>query len=144
VRAPSRGGGRRLTARRYFYIAEALQSYERNGVRIGDAEALNITSIVASKGKDAYHCQVCVCVCCTLRTPADRGLAGAAQSTPSGSNVLSVVFHPTTLRMFAAWESDSGAAWRPAWCAGRRRPAACSDLTRVLVCAAARPTCYST
>ena len=38
------------------------------------------------------------------------------QSTPSGSNVLSVAFAPTQLVMAAAWENGNGTNWQPAAC----------------------------
>ena len=64
---------------RYMIIHESLSQYAAAGVQIGDLQAINITSTVAAKGHDFYHCQVranvltryvllllligCLCVC---------------------------------------------------------------------------------
>lgn len=83
------------SVQRYFFIHDAFVTYATNGVRVGDLEAVNVTSIVADKGKDPYVCQ--------------------AQG--DGSNILSVTFHPSSGRAFVAWEAGAGATWQPACCA---------------------------
>eukprot|EP00118_Oscarella_pearsei_P024914 m.307108 g.307108 ORF g.307108 m.307108 type:complete len:499 (+) comp41908_c0_seq1:30-1526(+) len=79
---------------RYMMIHEAITSYERNGIKIGPMQAINITSIVADKGKHPYDCM----------------------DNTDGSNVLSVTYDPGDKVMYTAWESDSGKNWRPACC----------------------------
>ena len=50
---------------------------QNESVEIGLAQAVNITSVAGDKGQDPYQCQ----------------------TTPDGSNVLSVAFAPSTLVM---------------------------------------------
>jgi len=102
---------------RYMFAYEAFSSYASNRVQIGVREAINITSILGDKGQTAYQCQ----------------------DNNSGSNILSVTFHPAVQTAYVSWESASrsfsnilkhiltrlkilrlldgmGAAWRPATC----------------------------
>ena len=82
-----------------MFIHNALVSYEKDGTAIGGLEAVNITAIVADKGKHAYSC---------------------ANNT-DGSNILSVAFSPSEDVVYSAWERNSGGAWRPACCSSYLR-----------------------
>lgn len=74
---------------------DILKDYAARGAgSIGLAAMANLTAILGAKGTDAYQCQ----------------------DNTGGSNVLSVAFAPSDLVLAAAWERDSGAAWRPAAC----------------------------
>lgn len=45
------------TVERYFFIHDAIATYQTEDTKIGLAQAINITSIVGDKGKHAYDCQ---------------------------------------------------------------------------------------
>jgi len=80
---------------RYMMFYDGFTYYEQAGIQIGDAEAINMTAIVADKGSD--HPYLC-------------------EDNNDGSNVLSVVFHPGQDVMYVAWEDGTGDSWRPACC----------------------------
>ena len=79
---------------RYRMIHGALLDYEAAGVKIGLAQAANITAVVGDKGTHAYRCE----------------------ENHDGTNVLSVAFAPHDLTLAAAWERGAGSSWRPACC----------------------------
>merc|ERR1711916_142691 len=77
--------------------------YQEAGVKVGLDQALNITAIVAQKGKqepsgDPYHCPP------------------AGQPTPNGSSVLSVTNQLNTLTSLIAWGNGPASSWRSACC----------------------------
>ena len=82
---------------RYNLFPVALDSYESNEVSISAIQAVNITSIVASKGSEKpYNC---------------------IAPFPNGANVLSATFAPKQLIAYIAWESGTGDTdWTPAAC----------------------------
>lgn len=80
---------------RYMAFPEAFDGYEARKTSITHVEAINITSILGSKGDDKYNCV----------------------SPYHGSNILSVAFDPSNLIMYTAWENGRGSQeWSPAAC----------------------------
>jgi len=77
-----------------MFAAAAFRRYEAQQVLIDSLQAVNITSILGDKGSTAYHCP----------------------DSATGTNVISVTFAPGYGMFYAAWENQSGAAWRPAAC----------------------------
>eukprot|EP01027_Heterolobosea_sp_BB2_P016936 GEZU01024037.1.p1 GENE.GEZU01024037.1~~GEZU01024037.1.p1 ORF type:complete len:527 (+),score=161.19 GEZU01024037.1:76-1656(+) len=80
---------------RYKIIHDGFAYYEEAGIAMSEYDAINITAIVGSKGPDFYLCP----------------------TTPAGSNIISVTYHPAQLKMYASWEYGAGHTWRPACCA---------------------------
>ena len=72
---------------------DVLFAYEQAGAKIDLLAMANVTSVLGNKGQS--HPFVC------------------ADNT-DGSNILSVAFAPSDLVVAAAFESNTGAAWRPA------------------------------
>ena len=88
---------------RYRLIQQGFLDYQEAGVKVGLDQALNITAIVAQKGKqepsgDPYHCPP------------------AGQPTPNGSSVLSVTNQLNTLTSLIAWGNGPASSWRSACC----------------------------
>ena len=63
-------------------------------IQVGESQIVNITALVGQKGDNYFECG----------------------DSHSGSNVLSVGYHPSAGVMFTAWEAFAGAQWRPAAC----------------------------
>ena len=82
------------TENRYYTENQVTKYYEDNNILMDFPQVLNITAIIAQKGRNVYQCQ----------------------NTNSGSNVLSVSYYPKKLFAYAAWENGSGDSWRPACC----------------------------
>lgn len=80
---------------RYAILHQSFLDLTAAGRLIGLAQAVNLTAVVGDKG----HATPYVC-----------------QSSPSGSNVLSVAYAPGVHTMAAAWERGTGLEWRPACC----------------------------
>jgi len=80
---------------RYMFIYRGISWYQSADIRMNAFDAINITSIAADKGPNAYSCQ---------------------NNYKEGSNVLSVTFHPSKNTLYAAWEDGTGSSWTPAAC----------------------------
>lgn len=81
------------TIRRYFVIKDSFGEYPLG--TIGWMQALNITANVAHKGgPDLYHCP----------------------AKDNGTNVISVLFVPGELKMYAAIEYGEGDTYKTACC----------------------------
>ena len=80
---------------RYELFPQLIDQYHSDNKVIGAVEAVNITAVVAGKGQDSvYSC---------------------AGPFVDGDNVLSVTYDPSSLTVYAAWESNSG-NWITAAC----------------------------
>lgn len=82
--------------RRYMVMKNGIVHYENIGKLISNEDAINITAATAHKGgNNPLKCP----------GPGDQG-----------TNVLSVVFTPANLGMFAAFEYGSGKEYQTACC----------------------------
>lgn len=82
------------TMQRYFVLKDSILEFE--GKKINDAEALYITAAVAHKGgDDPYKCP------------------GGGDK---GTNVISAVYLPATLQVYAGFEYGSGNTYRTGCC----------------------------
>jgi len=79
---------------RYMFAYQAFTYYQNENINIDHNAAINITSILGDKGETAYQCQ----------------------DNTSGSNIISVTFHPGKQEFWASWENGFGDDWRPAAC----------------------------
>ena len=80
---------------RYLAFPEAFDSYEAANKKITHIEAVNITAVLAEKGKDKYNCN----------------------GYPyKGHNILSVAYDPSNLMMYTAWENGRADKWSPGAC----------------------------
>jgi len=79
---------------RYMFGHTAFEYYNSSNIPISWEQAINISSILGDKGPDPYVCQ----------------------STPTGTNIISVAYEAANSLMWAAWEDGSGADWKPAAC----------------------------
>ena len=79
---------------RYMFAYQAFTYYQNENINIDHNAAINITSILGDKGETAYQCQ----------------------DNTSGSNIISVTFHPGQQEFWASWENGFGDDWRPAAC----------------------------
>ena len=71
---------------RYFILKDLFNSYSANSTKITEQEALNVAAILGDKGTEkCYSCQ----------------------DNFKGSNVLSVMYQPSKLKMWAAFEYGS-------------------------------------
>eukprot|EP00762_Andalucia_godoyi_P006683 ANDGO_06147.mRNA.1 hypothetical protein len=93
---PATTGAFKDSVVRYNLLANQVQI---PGMIFGVEQALNMTSIPGSKGglDDFYKCN--------------------PVAYPKGSNILSVMFHPASQTLWAAWEDGTGESWVPAACA---------------------------
>jgi len=84
----------RWSEKRYMFAYESFMYYQNQGIAINHNDAINITAILGDKGSTAYHCP----------------------DSATGSNIISVTFHPGGQEFWASWENGSGDNWRPAAC----------------------------
>jgi len=82
---------------RYLILANAFREYEKQGIKMDEEHAVNLTSILGSKnGENFFQCP----------------------NGPSGKNILSVTYHPMpgAGTAYVAWSKGSASSWRPACC----------------------------
>jgi hypothetical protein len=82
------------TMKRYFLLKDGFNWYSATRP-MNEADALNMTAIPANKGE--IDMKVC-------------------QNSNIGTNVISVMFSPEDLKMWAAFEYSYGKDFRPACC----------------------------
>ncbi len=74
-------------------VHDVLSAYAAAGAKIDLLAIANVTSILGNKGPNhPYECT----------------------NNTDGSNILSVAFAPSDMMVGVAFESNTGAAWRPA------------------------------
>lgn len=79
---------------RYFLLKDGFEWYEKNR-KITAADALNMTAILGNKGSQEF--KVC-------------------PQKDIGTNVISVMYSPEDLKMWASFEYNFGKDFRPACC----------------------------
>lgn len=80
---------------RYKVMKDAFHSYQRNNIKMGPAEAVNITAILGDKGSEKFL---------------------TCENNFKGINVISVTYDPKELVMWAAFEYGSDKTFRSACC----------------------------
>lgn len=80
---------------RYFILKNMFNMYAEASTTIGAQEALNVTAILGDKGSEKFY---------------------SCQNNYKGLNVISVMYQPSQLKMWAAFEYGYKETFRSACC----------------------------
>lgn len=88
----------RWSQQRYMFAHDGFVYYENANIPIGALQAINITSIIADKGRSyPYKCTY-------------------PDATLNGENILSVTHQPFLNTTYVAWDNGQDTTWSPACC----------------------------